>query len=95
MSVKVLIKRKVTKSKVKELKPLLVQLRSLASQQQGYISGETLKRVDNPGTYLVISRWRSMDDWSKWLISEDRMEIQDKVDLLLGGKTDFEIYEYE
>jgi len=62
--------------------------------QPGYISGETLKRIDNPGKYLVISTWNSVDNWRQWVINRQRVELQNQIDALLGEKTEYEIYEY-
>ncbi|MEZ4527894.1 MAG: antibiotic biosynthesis monooxygenase [Desulfobacterales bacterium] len=94
MAIKVLIKRKVSESREKELGGLLRQLRSLTMNRAGYISGETLKRVDKPGENLVISTWQSPDDWREWVLSRERAEIQDRIDTLLGEKTEYEIYTY-
>jgi len=94
MAVKILIKRKVPKNKGKEMIPLFRKLRALATNQSGYISGETLKSLDRPDVFLVISTWQSPEDWEKWLISKERQEIQDQVDALLGGKTEYEVFHY-
>ncbi len=94
MAVKILIKRTVPAKKVRELLPLFQQLRALAMSQPGYISGETLKRVDSPGQYLVISTWQSIDNWRRWVTSKERMQIQNQIDALLEEKTDYEIYQY-
>ncbi len=59
MAVKIIIRRKVGKDKEGRLLPLLIQLRALAAAQPGYISGETLRNVDRPDDYLVISTWQS------------------------------------
>ena len=94
MGVKVFIKRIVPADKVDDLLPLLQDLRCHAAKQPGYISGETLRRVDNPGEELVISTWRSREAWRAWLTSDERMAIQEKIDHLLGEKTHYEIYTY-
>ncbi len=94
MAVKIMIKRKVTKGKEPELLPLLLELRALATSQPGYISGETLRNVENPEEFLVISTWKSVEDWKRWAQSEQRSKIQEKVDALLGEKTDYSIYLY-
>jgi heme-degrading monooxygenase HmoA len=94
MAVKILIKRTVPENKAKEMIPLFRQMRVLATNQSGYISGETLKSLDRPDTFLVISTWKSSDNWEKWLLSKERQEIQDKIDALLGGKTEYEIFHY-
>ena len=95
MAVKVIIKRSVPQNKAEVLKPLLQQLRSQAMQQSGYISGETYKRIDRPGESLVVSTWQSMGDWRTWVMSDERKGIQEKIDHLLGERTEFEIYAYD
>ena len=94
MAVKILIKRIVPENKAKEMIPLFRQMRVLATNQSGYISGETLKSLDKPDTFLVISTWKSSDNWEKWLLSKERQETQDKMDALLGGKTEYEMFHY-
>jgi heme-degrading monooxygenase HmoA len=95
MAVKVIIKRIVPQNKAEALKPLLQKLRNLAMQQPGYISGETFKRIDRPGESLVVSTWQSMEDWRAWVMSFDRRGTQEKIDHLLGEKTNYEIYTYD
>ena len=94
MAVKILIKRTIPENRVKDLMPFFKQLRALATSQSGYISGETLKRIDRPGQYLVISTWETMDAWRKWVNSNQRKEIQGLIDSILGQQTEYEIYDY-
>ena len=94
MAVKALIKRVVPESKAREMIPLFRQMRALAMNQDGYISGETLRNLNNPEEFLVISSWQSSQDWIKWLESAERQQIQQKIDALLGGQTKYEIYHY-
>jgi heme-degrading monooxygenase HmoA len=54
-----------------------------------------LKRLDKPGESLVVSKWQSVHYWNQWLQSEERSEIQNKIDQLLGEETQYEIYEYD
>ena len=94
MAVKILIKRKVPDSKNQELSRLLKHLRALTMIQRGYISGETLQRVDAPNENLVISTWQSAEAWRDWILSGERKDIQDRIDSLLGEPTSYEIYEH-
>jgi heme-degrading monooxygenase HmoA len=94
MAVKIIIHRNVPKEKERDLLPLLLELRAAATVQPGYISGETLRNVQNPEDYVVISTWRSVEDWDAWAASEKRAELQDKIDELLGRKTEYGIYLY-
>lgn len=92
MSVKVIILRQVPVDTAPALTPLLIELRSYALKQPGYISGETLMRVDDPTENLVISTWSSLEHWNAWLSKPERAEIQAKVDQLLGAETLFQVY---
>ena len=93
MPIQVIIKRKWQTDNPKALFPLLTKLRSLAKKQPGYISGETLRSLDDPEDYLVVSKWETADDWKKWLHSKERRNIQGEVDSLIGEKTFYEIFE--
>ena len=93
MSVKIFIKRTVSESKVPELTILLKRLRSVTLMQPGYISGQTLKRLDKVNECIVISTWRSLEDWNDWIKNEKRMAIQSEIDELLGTETEYALYE--
>ena len=94
MAISVMIQRTFSgKEKSDKLAPLIVKLRSLATIQPGYITGRTFRCLDCPGEYLVISTWNSLDDWNRWLQSEQRMALQKQVDDLLGEITQYRIYE--
>lgn len=94
MAVKILIRRHVPEDKAREIIPLFRQMRSLATNHEGYISGETLRNLESPEEFLVISTWESSQDWKEWLKSEDKKEIQAKIDSLLGGETEYGIFHY-
>lgn len=92
MTVQIHIRRNVTESLVSEMTTLLQKMRRLCIVQPGYISGQTLNRIDKPGEQLVISTWRSLEHWENWFNSGERQGIQAEIDMLLGGETDYEIY---
>jgi heme-degrading monooxygenase HmoA len=92
MSIKVILFRRVPVEKVNDLKPLLMEMRSLAMAQRGYISGETLMNEDDPEEYLVISSWTTKSRWNEWFENPQRRELQQKIDALLGRKTMYQVY---
>ena len=94
MAVKVFIKRVIPEDKVNGLLPLFRRLRNLAINQSGYISGETLRGIDNPGQFLVISTWQSIDNWREWVERPERIEIQNEIDSQLEEEPSYEIYQY-
>jgi heme-degrading monooxygenase HmoA len=93
--IRIHIRRKVPEDKADELKALINQLRGVTMGTPGYIAGETLKRVDQPGESLVVTKWQSEFYWNQWLDSKERAEIQDKIDQMLGSETRYEVYEYD
>jgi heme-degrading monooxygenase HmoA len=88
-----MIKRKWKVDKPAELLPLLNELRDRAKEQPGYISSETLRSIESPEDFVVISRWQSAEDWKKWQNSSERRKIQGRVDSMIGEKTFYEIFE--
>ncbi|MFH2133512.1 MAG: antibiotic biosynthesis monooxygenase family protein [bacterium] len=101
MTVRVLMIRKLPRMMggleaelLPQLASLLTELRTLASHQSGYISGETMRNVADPHEYLVISTWRSIEDWEKWFARKKRAELEGKVDDILGFQTQYKVYTY-
>ena len=93
MAIDIMIKRRVKPGRqAKELVPLILHLRALATYQPGYISGTTLSNVEHPDECLVVSRWESIDDWNRWRQSKQRTEIEQKIEALTGEKTEYNIY---
>ena len=93
MAVHVIIKRKWQVDKPEALIPLLAELRSQANEQPGYISSETLRNIEDPEYFLVVSKWETADDWKKWAQSKERRDIQGRVDSLIGERTFYELFE--
>ncbi len=102
MTIRVLMIRKIPQltsgmevSVLPRLSELLIQLRNLANEQPGYISGETLRNVDDRNEYLVISTWRSLESWTRWLDNQVRLAVESQIDALLGASTVYKVYSYE
>lgn len=94
MAIEVIIQRTFRdKAQAEKLVPLILKLRSLATIQPGYITGQTLRCLDCAGEYLVISTWNSMADWNTWFNTPDRQNLQEQIDALLGEKTQYRFYE--
>lgn len=102
MTIRVLMTRKVPKltsgmdvALLPQLYEMLMELRAMANRQSGYISGETLRNVDDPNEYLVISTWKSLEAWQRWLNREERAELEGRVDALLGSSTVYKVFSYD
>ena len=91
MAVKILIQRKVKPGKEKELNEAVRELRSKAIHAEGYIFGETLCSIEEPSVHLVISTWKSLEDWNHWAESPGRKVFQQKTDAMLEEPTQLSI----
>jgi heme oxygenase (mycobilin-producing) len=94
MAIRALIEREIKSGSEIKLHQLLLKLRAKAMQAKGYISGETLRALDNPNKFLVISTWNSLAEWETWDKDPVRMEVQEEVDKLLRYPSKTSIYIY-
>ncbi|MFO7667742.1 MAG: antibiotic biosynthesis monooxygenase [Desulfobacterales bacterium] len=102
MLVRVIMIRKVAKlyhgldvAILPRLSEMLLELRTMAHHQPGYISGETLRNVHDQEEYMVISTWKSLEDWERWFGNEKRAELEGKVDAMLGSSTVYKVFSYD
>ncbi len=103
--IRIHIRRRVSEDNQEALMTLINQMRSAIVGNPGYVSGETLKRIDQSGDnlagdnlageILVVSKWQSHFYWKQWHESRERGALQADIDQLLGEPTQYEIYEYE
>ena len=94
MAVRVLIEREIEPGHELQLQHLLVQLRAKAMQGKGYISGETLRALDDPNRFLVISTWASLDDWKTWEGNAERSRLEGEIRRFLRTAEHYTIYTY-
>ncbi len=94
MAVRIIIDRKVKKGKEAEFAKLLRELRTKVVPSKGYISGETLRSLDDHYNYIVITTWQSVDDWKAWEKNPERKKIQAKIEKLLSRPAKTKIYVY-
>ena len=92
LTVRVLIERKIKKGNESDFARLCRELRINAISMEGYISGETLRSVDDPNRVLVISTWQSADHWEKWEQSPKRLIIDTEIQTLLEEEANISIY---
>lgn len=92
MGVKIISKRNLTVEKEQAVIPLIIQLRKLAMVQPGFEYEETWRHLDRPEEYLVVRAWDTEDDWHNWHSNQQRIEIQEKIEAVLGRKTEYSPY---
>ncbi len=94
MAIRVLIEREIQPGNDLKLHNLLMQLRTKAMLQKGYITGETLRDVSSANKFLVIGTWNSIEDWNAWLANAERKKLQEELEKLLKGPEKATIYTY-
>lgn len=94
MAVRIIIDRKVKKGKEVEFAKLLRELRTKVVPSKGYISGETLRSLDDHYNYIVITTWQSVDDWKAWEKNPERKKVQAKIEKLMARPTKTKVYVY-
>ena len=92
MAVKILIKRKFKQSHMQAASRFVINNRSGAMQQPGYISSETLRSIEDKDTVLVISMWENMEAWEAWKNSEIRKANVAELKDYLIGEAEYEHY---
>jgi quinol monooxygenase YgiN len=95
MAIKIIIERKIKPSKLKELSEAVREIRSKAIHAQGFISGETLRSVEDPFVHVVVCTWKSIEDWNQWVNTPERQAFQQKIDAILAEPAKVNIYQYE
>lgn len=94
MAIRVFIEREIQPGNDLKLHNILMQLRTKAMLQKGYITGETLRDVSNANKFLVIGTWNSVEDWNAWQANLERQKIQAELEKLLKGPEKYSVYTY-
>ena len=92
MAVKILIRRRVEPGKEADLAEAIRDIRSRVLQAQGFISGETLRSIEDPSLHLVISAWKSLEDWQRWMNSAERKSFEATIAAVLTEPEKISVY---
>jgi quinol monooxygenase YgiN len=82
--IRVLIERRLSPGTAETFAALMREMRRDAVQARGYISGETLRDVDDPHHSVIVSTWRSQPDWDAWAVSPARQRARQRIAPLLA-----------
>jgi quinol monooxygenase YgiN len=83
--IRVMIERRFQAGKETELENLLVDLRSRGMAQPGYVSGETLRGLNDPSLWVVLSTWLDISLWKARQASPERHKIEDKIERIASA----------
>jgi heme-degrading monooxygenase HmoA len=82
--VRVLIERRLSPGGAESFAKIMREMRRDAVHAPGYISGETLRDVADPHHSVVVSTWRSREDWDAWAVSAPRARARQAIAPLLA-----------
>lgn len=92
MSTRVIIERRVKKTREVEALEIMRELRVMALHRKGYFCGETMQSLDDPSTYAVLSIWQRPEDWEAWRENPERKEMAKKLERLLVAPEKVSVY---
>jgi heme-degrading monooxygenase HmoA len=92
MIVRVIIEREVEPGQESKVRLLMTRTRTKAMKSKGYISGETLRALDNPNKFVVLSNWNNAEDWAAWEKDPERLKLHHELNSLLKCKEKCTVY---
>ncbi len=92
MPVKVVIKRRFKDLDLKKISQMLVQARTNAMNEPGYISSETLQGCENPNEITVLSMWEEKSDWDNFKGCNARKALEAGFAEMLESPTEAVVY---
>ena len=91
--IRVVIERRLAEDGEELIQHTMRDLRREAIHQPGYVSGETLRDTANPNHFLILSTWRTREEWETWADSSRRREIEDRIGQMLTGPERITVFE--
>ena len=76
MAVKVIIERRIVPGQERRALEVMREMRVRCLDEDGYISGETLRDSNDPHNIVVISSWFGLMDWRRWYGCADRRTFE-------------------
>ena len=67
----------------RDLEPILLRLRSHATQYRGFKGMESLMSEENASVVAMVSTWENLEDWKSWAESTITQELLRQAQTLL------------
>lgn len=90
--VKVLIIRNYDKEMSVMLQPYFKKLYTKVYEYAGFISAESLVNYQDPNEHLIISFWKSMEDWNRYNQSDEINSLRCMIEQAIGQQTSRKVY---
>ena len=91
--IRVIIERFIAESLEANYEDTAKETLQKAIRAPGFISGESLKDIQNSRHRFILCNWRSIQDWQIWQQSKERKDMMDKLNLMLEKDEKFTILE--
>lgn len=85
-------KEKIQGGPTPQMVALPNEIRTRAMHQAGCLYGETLVRKNYPHNMIVISTWRSLEDWHQWRDCDERRTFESMLEIYPERGTDYDEY---
>ncbi len=92
MAVKILIKRKFKDGNMQAASRFLINTRTMAMKQPGYIASENMRSLDDKDQIVVVSMWETLEAWEAWRNSETRKAVVAEFKDYYVGEAQYEHY---
>ena len=92
MAVKILIKRKFKDGNMQAASRFLINTRTAAMKQPGYVASENLRSIDDQDEIVVASMWETIEAWEAWKNSEERKALVAEFEDYYIGEAKYERY---
>jgi heme-degrading monooxygenase HmoA len=75
-----------------DLEPILLKLKSHATQYQGFKGMENLVSAENASVVAMVSTWESLENWKSWAQSTITQQLLRQAEALLVEEPRLTIY---
>lgn len=92
--IRVLIERHIADDLAEHYEKAARNTLQLAMQAHGFISGESLKDCNNHNHRVVMATFRTIQDWQRWHLSEERKQIMEAIMPMLQSDEKITVLEH-
>ncbi|MFL0805928.1 MAG: antibiotic biosynthesis monooxygenase [Oceanobacter sp.] len=89
--IKVLIDRQIAEGMESTYEEAIKQTLSAIVSAQGYVSGASYKDCSDSNRRIIITNWRTLEDWQRWNHSLERKNVIASIQPILMREERFTI----
>jgi heme-degrading monooxygenase HmoA len=81
--IRVIIERHIAESLEGPYEQASRDILQQAFHAPGFIAGESLKNAFDPNHRIIMSKWRTVQDWQEWFASPERKQMMRELSPML------------